>query len=369
MQQYNPLAYNEYVNANLAPYTNSRQATSLPQGTIELITLQQFIGPLDQLILHKPQAIDEKWLQDKSARLQKVLASVRDRTPPVLQDGPFIQRAQAIRIEALHSLRRLSLDATITSSFERRTPQTDALPDDKRFEYSQVIRSKLGDNLLGVIAYGSSISATDLNSIGDFDNFVVVRDIQSAYEKLGSFHHRHFEKPVHVQLIPAEILPRYLAMSYSPARRPDIIKVIDGELDIPTVGRPQLALIGMIDIAINVCRLRKSLFSFIAEPKRFFDTIKCDQKAISLVAAHTVTPLANIGWLEQFVSEPDQPRLSKKDAANAALELCGLPPFNEAFLDAGRFLALQPAEVQSALATAINHTAQAALRLYKTLRF
>jgi hypothetical protein len=259
LEQYNPATFNEYEKAGIA-HRNSRGSTaSIPKGMLELITLQQFIGPLDQLILHKREAIDDKWVQEKSARLEKILISVGDSTRLVLSNGPDIERAKAIRIEALHAVQRLSLDESITSTHKKRSPQTDTIPDDQRFSYTEAIRSRLRENLLGIIAYGSSISAVDVNNIGDFDNFVVVRDVKSAYKRLGIFRQNHFDKPVHLQLIPEATLPRYLAMSYSPARRPDIIKVIDGELSIPTVDSPRLALIGMIGIATSVYRLRKSV--------------------------------------------------------------------------------------------------------------
>jgi len=54
----------------------------------------------------------------------------------------------------------------------------------KEYPYVAWLREKLGDNLLGVLLYGSAARTNDPNEYGDFDNWVRVQDVGRAHEVL-----------------------------------------------------------------------------------------------------------------------------------------------------------------------------------------
>jgi hypothetical protein len=224
----------------------------------------------------------------------------------------------------------------------------------------------LGDNLVAVIAYGGSITAPGLDSIRDFDNFAIVNDATSAYEILRSSPVYYLGKPVHLQLIPQATAHRYLLMSYS---GPDTLKVVHGEAEIPVLGQSQEIAMMMTDLAVNVFNKRRSLLStFIPNPQIFIDKVRANPNNFALVAAHTVIPLAQIGWVQEYVKDPSKPRIGKREAAQLALESSGLPKLSEAFLDPDKFLALSTEDVKRELADSINQMSKCITRLYNSLK-
>ena len=54
----------------------------------------------------------------------------------------------------------------------------------RRYPHVEYLKSKLGDNLAAILVYGSSAREEDPSNYGDFDNWVMVRDIRAAYEAL-----------------------------------------------------------------------------------------------------------------------------------------------------------------------------------------
>ncbi len=53
-----------------------------------------------------------------------------------------------------------------------------------RFSYLEWLKEKLGDNLIGVLLYGSAAQTDDPEHYSDFDNWVRVYDVQEAHKKL-----------------------------------------------------------------------------------------------------------------------------------------------------------------------------------------
>jgi hypothetical protein len=152
-------------------------------------------------------------------------------------------------------------------------------------------------------------------------------------------------------------------MSYA---GPDALKVIHGEAEIPVLNQSQEIYMMMTDVTTSVFNKRRSLLStFIAKPDEFIGKVRENPGSLALVAAHTVIPLAQIGWFRRFVSNPSEPKIAKRDAAKEALENCDLPPIPEAFLDAEAFLSSSPADIQIMLAESINSTSKALVEAYK----
>ena len=65
-----------------------------------------------------------------------------------------------------------------------RTPEVGAQELEKRFYYIEWLKEKLGDNLVGVLLYGSAARTEDPKAHSDFDNWVRVRDVQAAQRLL-----------------------------------------------------------------------------------------------------------------------------------------------------------------------------------------
>jgi|GEM_PF-4928219 len=359
-------AYGQFVQAGLVAGKSQREDQKTCSGALLLKSLQQFLGPIDQQIIHSPDIVNDSWLQRKHESLSRLLIDLGDSDAVVLKGNSLLDQAQSLKARALEFLRQADLGSLREVTFETRNAAGAQLPADQRFSYTEQLSQLLGDDLVAVIGYGGSVTAPSLDKINDFDNFVVVKDLTGAYNTLRANKLFHCHKPVHSQLIPHDLLGRYLLMSYA---GPDALKVIHGEAEIPVLNQSQEIYMMMTDVTTSVFNKRRSLLStFIAKPDEFISKVKENPGSLALVAAHTVIPLAQIGWFRRFVSNPSEPKIGKRDAAKEALKNCDLPPIPEAFLDAGAFLSSSPADIQIMLAESINSTSKALVAVYNWLK-
>jgi len=54
----------------------------------------------------------------------------------------------------------------------------------RKFPYIDYLKNKLGDNLSGVLVYGSSAREEDPSKYKDYDNYVIVKDLRKAFEAM-----------------------------------------------------------------------------------------------------------------------------------------------------------------------------------------
>lgn len=332
--------------------------SGLDWGIAKLKELQQFLGPIDDLLIHRPEKITESWITDKCEKLRSIYEVVGyNSTLSLPSDCSMIEQAEYLKLQALDCLCNLQIDLP---SFEYLKGAKIEQVRDQRFAYTEQFSELLGGNLQAVIAYGGSITATDISEIKDFDNLIVATDVKAACRVLRDNPILHLGKEVHGQILSVEALERYLLMTYAPSFRPEHVRIVFGELELPVVGSEILAMMGAQLLASNVFSRRKSLLSkFIGNAEIFQSTVKEDPRSIALIEAHTVVPLATLGWLQQFIESPAAPRLSKRDAAAVTLLNNGLTELHPAVTDCSELLKMPIPELRVVLAETLAKTSAA----------
>lgn len=339
------------------------EKTGLDWGITKLKELQQFLGPIDDLLVHRPQEITKSWVDDKVIKLNSIFGVVGyNSTVALPEDASLTQQVEFLKIAALDCLCKLDIEVPPFRYEKRRNT---IAGNSSRFEYVKKYAELLGDNLLGVIAYGGSITAASEAEIKDFDNLVVVSDVRSACQVLRAHQFSHLGKEVHAQILPESACERYLLMSYAPSFRPDQIRLVYGDINLPIVDHDVLVSMGTQLFATNVFARRKSLLSrFIDQAETFQEKVKADSRSIAMIEAHTIVPLATLGWLKQFIGEPQSLRLSKRHAAEMVLIQAGLSELNPRMTDATQLLDMTVQELRQGLVDAIVKTSAALQHYY-----
>jgi hypothetical protein len=243
--RYHPALFCELQKAGLV----DRQSAAAQEAALRvgnLRELQAFIGPLDDLIIHRPEALNADWIKEKLDKLSRLIPNESiSKFANSVSHLSYVEQGQEIKLKALNHLSTLDTPLSVHSC--KRVGISAAAPShDDRFAYTSKLGDILKDNLEVVIAYGGSISATTQQDIKDFDNLVFVRDLRSAYKALSNQEIVHQGAPVHVQPAPADIMEKYLLMSYTPLFRPETVRVIHGELEMPVVRLIKLLGIGIL---------------------------------------------------------------------------------------------------------------------------
>ncbi|MBU2522771.1 MAG: hypothetical protein KKE23_00585 [Nanoarchaeota archaeon] len=69
-------------------------------------------------------------------------------------------------------------------SRKMRKPEFSEKEVEKKFPFVNYLKNKLGDNLTGILLYGSSAREEDPSKYNDYDTYVVVRDMRKAFEAM-----------------------------------------------------------------------------------------------------------------------------------------------------------------------------------------
>jgi len=120
-------------------------------------------------------------------RLHGLLMPLGAKMPHAREFGPYTEeRQEDILLEVKMRLMRLyeNIEWPFTAVPQRELKADINDDDRKKFGYIGHYRRLLGDNLTGIVAYGSSTRSDDPASYGDFDNWFIVHDIPAAYALL-----------------------------------------------------------------------------------------------------------------------------------------------------------------------------------------
>ena len=145
-------------------------------------------------------------------------------------------------------------------NYERRVRKIDVPKKDiqKRFVYVEWLKQKLGDDLAGVLLYGSAARTDNPEGYSDFDNWVMVRDIARAHQilkntcpavydgKVIEAHNDselpHGVKHLGIHLFPAneEYVIRHIRFLHDPREFLMHTKVLFGEFPFLKVGQDEV---------------------------------------------------------------------------------------------------------------------------------
>lgn len=328
----------------------STAATPASLTIARLGQMAQLLGPFDHTLFNTGGSVNEEWIESREDKF----LSIRQKISPELiftvdTSSPVFERALRLKAAALELLMKLPLPEHQLVSTSAKTNS------DTRFGYVNAIRDRLGDNLTSVLAYGSSITAPVGARLNDYDNILVVEDVQSAMRSLQHFKLTWQDVPVHFSAVPKAAVGHFLLMNYAPGTSQQSYRVIDGSIDIPHVEAPLLAEMG-IHSAVSLCMSRRTslLSKFIDEADVFITRAHGGSHGMGFIEAYSVIPLTKIGWLIQFINDPEQERLPKREAADRLVKLYDLPPINPVLKDAKLLAAAKKDEVQQALAESIR---------------
>jgi hypothetical protein len=300
----------------------------------------------------------ESWVKEKAVKLNGIFEVVGYQSTVELPlQSSLIDQVEFLKLAALECLCTLDIELP-PYRYQSEVPYPNL--DSTRFEYSKKYVELLGDNLIAVIAYGGSITAPSDAEIKDFDNLVVVTDVGAACRVLRENQFSHIGKEVHAQILSERAYDRYLLMSYAPSFRPDQVRVVYGNIALPIVEQDVLVNMGTQLLATNVFARRKSLLSrFLDQAEIFRSKVVEDARSIAMIEAHTIVPLAILGWLKQFIGDPEAPRLSKRQAVEKILRQAGLTDLEPRMTDPRELLNMPLQELRSGLVDALLKTSAA----------
>jgi hypothetical protein len=174
-------------------------------------------------------------------------------------------------------------------------------------DYAKDLQARFRDNLIAVLVYGS---ATFSSTPGDYDNYVVVKDLELAYIQARQFDLKFNQRPVHLNLIPHDLSVQILTLATMPSVRPPWIRVIFGEIDVPELPDNIVYLQGLAR-AIELLERRRCLLDQ-----------GCDELLISLADmrpedcratfnALAYLPAVMIEWTRLFRANPSNKPFTK----------------------------------------------------------
>lgn len=357
LKEHLPGEFYSFAGSGTKPAPNSFHAAK---------ALQSLLGPLDDTILNYPDTVDNRWLRDKERKLDGITRKAGVKVDSSLcRKGSPLDKAIGIKLTALECLKHLELPlAKVSDTQGTNDTHTHSVPP-SRFDYVKEYSTLLGNNLVGVVAYGGSVTTPADGALKDFDNFVIVNDVKEALRQLQSQKLSHHGIPINSHVVPAETYEKYLLASYDPGCQPSSMRVIYGDTALPEVSPQNLLSIGYHLSALSIFNKRTALLStFIRSPEIFADEVKKSPKSIALIESFTVSPLATLAWTIRLRDYPNEPKLAKREAVAWLLKTLDLPPLASCFSSPLELLALPKEDLQIAL---VGSIVTAYLALEKTL--
>ncbi|MCX5701164.1 MAG: hypothetical protein NTZ63_06465, partial [Candidatus Omnitrophica bacterium] len=157
-----------------------------------------------------------------------------------LVNGKEVELLIEIKKRLIHYMEILPLACVLTKKIK----YTAALTEEEkvRFGYINWLKAELGDNLQAIVLYGSA--AREKVNFNDYDNWVVVHDLDKAYEKLRGTAltyqggvvtvrgKKEDGKEATLNLVPANIFSKVFRFNALCDRTIDTCKVIYGEIEV-----------------------------------------------------------------------------------------------------------------------------------------
>ena len=173
----------------------------------------------------------------------------------------------------------------------------------ERFPYVNWIREKLGNDLLGILLYGSASRTADPSQFSDYDNWVVVKNVPRAHRILkgtmpsvyldkivegDKSHNLPNTKHVGIHLFPesSEYLERHIRFLHDSTEFLKHTLVLDGRFDFPVIAEDEVVERGISHAYVKLKTIsgslnwaystpekiigKPNLFEFIVKNIRFF---------------------------------------------------------------------------------------------------
>jgi len=160
--------------------------------------------------------------------------------------------------------------------YETRTARIDSNERNK-YGYLEWLKERLGDNLEAVIVYGSS--TTD-DSYKDYDNILLVHDMDQAYDALKGarpsffenqvLHNSRLGKYIGINIFPYEdgVIQKYIRFNNNPLMMMESSKVIYGSFDFPIVSLKEAVERGLSQTHIKMKLIAGGLNWVYTHPER-----------------------------------------------------------------------------------------------------
>ena len=115
----------------------------------------------------------------------------------------------------------------------------------RRFCYAPTLIDHLGDDLVGLVVYGSAAKEQDDAKVGDYDHYVLIRpgSFRTVYAKLRALDdlkHPADGKPVGVNLIEEPSFPNFMRWHHDPRETLEHAVVLHGQVAFPVVGDQEI---------------------------------------------------------------------------------------------------------------------------------
>ncbi|MFH1174756.1 MAG: hypothetical protein V1725_06495 [archaeon] len=152
-----------------------------------------------------------------------------------------------------------------------------------RFPYVQWLREKLGDNLVGILLYGSASRTDDPAQFSDYDNWVRVKDLRKAHNVLRltkpsvleekvveGAEHSSLAKHVGIHLFPSsdEYLQRHIRFLHDSREFLEHTLVLHGEFDFPIIDREEVIERGISHAYVKLKTVAGSLNWAYTSPEK-----------------------------------------------------------------------------------------------------
>lgn len=333
------------------------ESTAIPD-THHAKALQSFLGPFDDTLLLNRSSLTEKWIDDRRNNLTSIARKAKIHLHcPAPKEESLFDRAVGLKLAALGCLRRLEVsEYNQDAARSEKTADIRGVLEGPYANYTDLYKRTLQDNLVGIIAYGSSLTQKDGLSPKDYDNFVVVKSVKRAIDQLSSADRLEWQGvPVNSHVVPYDIYSKYLSACYDSGCNPQTMRVIHGRIFLPEMTREDILEAGFHLAALSIFNKRTALLSrFIEQSNIFVEEVKKNEKSIALLESFTVSPLASLAWSIRFKDYPDDPKLPKREAVSWLLDTLGLPKLSPIFSSAQELLSVSSDDLKLALAESIT---------------
>ncbi|MBN2145446.1 MAG: hypothetical protein JW774_12590 [Candidatus Aureabacteria bacterium] len=218
---------------------------------------------------------------------------------PYTYEGNLKELLIEIKKRLIRYMEQLPAACRREEKMSARAPDSLPAEEKRKFGYLEWLKEKLGENLRAVVVYGSSVREDE--DYHDYDNYVVVRDLDEAYKVLkgagitydietGQVHWQgHAGKEVTLNLITESAYPYISRYNQYCDRTVNQCKIIHGEVSFYRVSSGEVMERSMSSCYIRLKMLRSAavwisrnpselvgkpaLFEFFVKHAQFFMTV------------------------------------------------------------------------------------------------
>ncbi len=268
---------------------------------------------LDQKILHSSE-VHEQLMQRKRERYAATSHEFAEQTgipfTPIDPKTDFREEFRAMKLSILESVRKAALNIPHGTRWHVLKTSDDS---QGRFDYADDLKRIFGENLHSILVYGSSAFGT---AGSDFDNFVVVHDVEKAYDQARNFNLHFAGLPVHLNFVPADLAPILLTAVVIPTVRYPWLTAIAGEIAVPELPPNLVYLQGRARSLDLMDRRQQIILNDCDHVVEYLSELPA-REANAVFSAITLIPSIMIEWTARYAQRRDARPFTKKEILGA----------------------------------------------------